>query len=258
MTLEELLAALAKLPEGSKYAEALKTVVAAKDGEIAQKGAQYKTLSKTLKETEEKLKKTTDRLEKFHDHTGIADDVEDVEVALAELKVKEEEAIKAAGGKGAPEISQLQKDIAKLQRDLKRATEAQATSEKTAAEERSKRQSSERNRALLAALTEHKAIKPDQLLKILADKVKVNDDDTLAFLKDDGEEMEVNAGVKGWLDSNPEFVINNQNPGGGGSGGANGKGGEAGAFGKSLAQQVTTQQTPALQKGQAFYFGKGE
>ncbi|WP_371380897.1 hypothetical protein [Sporomusa aerivorans] len=258
MTLEELLAALAKLPEGSKYAEALKAIIATKDGEIAQKGTQFKTLTKTLKEAEEKLKKTTDRLEKFHDHTGVADDVEDVEAALVELKAKEEEALKAAGGKGAPEITQLQKDIAKLQRDLKRATEAQVISEKTAAEERSKRQSSERNRALLAALTENKAIKPDQLLKILADKVKVNDDDSLTFIKDDGEEMEVTVGVKGYLDANPEFVINDQNRGGGGGGGTAGKNGEAGAFGKSLAQQATTQQTPALQKGQAFYFGKGE
>lgn len=255
MTLEELLAALAKLPEGSKYAETLKAIIAAKDGEIAQKGTQYKTLTKTLKETEGKLKKNTDRLEKFHDHTGIADDVEDVEAALAELKAKEEEVLKA-GGKGAPEIAQLQKDITKLQRDLKKATEAQVVSEKTATEERGKRQNSERNRALLSALTEHKAIKPDQLLKILADKVKVNDDDTLAFLKDDGEEIEVNTGVKGWLDANSEFVINTQNPGGGGGGGINGKAGEAGIFGKELAKQVTTQQTPALQKGQEFYFAK--
>lgn len=258
MTFEELLAALSKLPEGSKYAEALKAIIAAKEAELTQKGTQFKTLTKTLKETEEKLKKATERLDQFHDHTGIADDVEDIEEALAELKEKEAEALKVAGGKGAPEIAQLQKDFAKLQRDFKKATDAQVAAEKTAAEERTKRQGSERNRALLAALTEHKAIKPDQLLKILADKVKVNDDDSLTFLKDDGEEIEVNAGVKGWLDANPEFVINTQNPGGGGGGGTYGKAGEVGAFGKSLAQQVTAQQTPALQKGQEFYFGKGE
>jgi hypothetical protein len=60
------------------------------------------------------------------------------------------------------------------------------------------------------------------------------------------------------LDANPEFVLNTQNPGGGGGGGVHGKAGEIGAFGKELAQQVTAQQTPALQKGQEFYFGKGE
>ncbi len=258
MTLEELLAALAKLPEGAKFIEALKAIVTAKDGEISQKSTQFKTLTKTFKETEAKLKETTNRLEKFHDHTGIADDVEDLEAALVDLKAKEEDAIKNAVGKGAPEIAQLQKDIAKLQRDLKKATDGQAASEKTATEERSKRQNSERNRVLLAALSEHKAIKPDQLLKILADKVKVNDDDTLIFFKDDGDEIDVNAGVKGWLDANPEFVVNAQNPGGGGGGGTHGKSGEVGAFGKELAKQVTTQQTPALQKGQEFYFGKGE
>jgi hypothetical protein len=141
---------------------------------------------------------------------------------------------------------------------LKKATEAQVASEKTATEERGKRQTSERNRALLAALTEHKAIKPDQLLKILADKVKVNDDDSLTFLKDDGEEIDIKTGVKGWLDANPEFVFNAQNPGAGGGAGGGGKAGDVGAFGKELAQQVTAQQTPSLQKGQEFYFGKGE
>jgi chromosome segregation ATPase len=257
LTLEELLAALAKLPEGSKFSEALKVIIAAKEAELTQKGTQFKTLTKTLKETEEKLKKTTERLEKFYDHTGVADDVEDLETALVELKAKEEEALKN-GGKAAPEISQLQKDIAKLQRDLKKATEAQVASEKTATEERSKRQTSERNRALLASLTEHKAIKPDQLLKILSDRVKVNDDDSLVYLKEDGEEIDVKTGVKGWLEANPEFVFNPQNPGAGGGGGTNGKAGDAGTFGKELAQQVTAQQTPALQKGQEFYFGKGE
>jgi alanyl-tRNA synthetase len=257
VTLEELLALLAKTPEGSKAAEALKALIAAKDTELTQKGTQYKALAKTLKDTEDKLKVATSRLEKFHDHTGIADDMEDIEAALAELKTKEEEALKT-GGKGAPEISQLQKDIAKLQRDLKKATEAQVASEKNATEERGKRQTSERNRALLAALTEHKAIKPDQLLKILSDRVKVNDDDSLAFLKEDGEEVDVKVGVKGWLDANPEFVFNAQNPGAGGGGGAHGKAGEIGNFGKELAKQVTTQQTPSLQKGQEFYFGKGE
>ncbi len=48
MTLEELLAALAKLPEGSKFAEALKAIIAAKEAELNQKGNQYKTLTKTL------------------------------------------------------------------------------------------------------------------------------------------------------------------------------------------------------------------
>jgi alanyl-tRNA synthetase len=248
LTLEELLAALAKLPEGSKFAEALKAIIAAKESELTQKGTQYKTLTKTLKETEEKLKKAAERLEKFHDHTGVADDVE---AALTEIKSKEEEALKAAGGKGAPEIAQLQRDIAKLQRDLKKATDAQTASETIAKEERSKRQTSERNRALLSALTEHKAVKPDQLLKILADKVKVNDDETLAFLKDDGEEVEVNAGVKGWLDVNPEFVTNNQYNGAG-SGGGGGTGGKS-SFAAALLK--SNQPTERLQQAENHYFG---
>ncbi|HML33848.1 hypothetical protein [Sporomusa sphaeroides] len=247
MTLEELLAALVTLPEGSKYAEALKAIIAAKDSEITQRGTQFKTTAKTLKETEEKLKKVTERLEQFHDHTGIADDVEDLEAALAELKNQAEK----NGGPNAPEIALLQKDLAKLQRELKKATDAQAISEKTASEERSKRQTSERNRALLAALTEHKAIKPEQLLKILADKVKINDDDSLAFLKDDGEEIEVGVGVKAWLDTNPEFLANNQNPGAGSGGGAGGGGKPS--FAESLIK--SNQQPERLQQAESHYFG---
>jgi alanyl-tRNA synthetase len=255
VTLEELLALLATTPQGSKAAEALKALIAAKDAELTKKGTQYKTLTQTLKTTEDALKAANARLERFYDHTGIADDVEDLEAALADLKEKETEALKN-GGKGTPEISQLQKDIAKLQRDLKKATEAQAASEKTAIEERGKRQTSERNRALLAALTENKAARPDLLVKILAEKVKVNDDDSLAYIKDDGEEVEIGAGVKAWLDANPDQVVNPQNPGAGGGAGGGGKVGDAGAFGKSLAEQSAAQQSPALQKGAEFYFGK--
>lgn len=247
MTLEELLAALTKLPEGSKFAEALKAIIAAKEAELNQKGMQFKSLTKTLKETEEKLKKATERLEQFHDHTGIADDVEDLEAALAELKTHAEK----NGGQNAPEIAQLQKDFAKLQRDFKKATDAQAAAEKTASEERSKRQTSERNRTLLAALTEHKAIKPEQLLKILADKVKINDDDSLTFLKDDGEEIEVGAGVKAWLDTNPEFLANNQNLGAGSGGGAGGGGKPS--FAESLLK--SNQQPERLQQAESHYFG---
>lgn len=250
MTLEELLAALAKLPEGSKFAEALKAIIAAKEAELNQKGTQYKTLTKTLQETEEKLKKATERLEKFHDHTGVADDVEDLEAALAELKAKQEEAIKN-GGKGAPEITQLQGEIAKLRRDLKKATDSQLAFEKTATEEKSKRHNSERNRELLAALTEHKAIKPDQLLKILADKVKITDTDDVVFVKEDGDEIKVTDGVKTWLEANPEFLANNQNTGAGSGGGAGGGG--KGSFAESLLK--SNQQPERLQQAENHYFG---
>lgn len=250
MTLEELLAALAKLPEGSKLAEALKSIIAAKEAELTQKGTQYKTLTKTLQENEEKLKKVTERLEKFHDYTGIADDVEDLEAALADLKAKQDEDLKN-GGKGTPEIAQLQSDLAKLRRDLKKATDAQAASEKIATEEKTKRHNSERNRELLAALTEHKAIKPDQLLKILSDKVKITDDESVVFVKEDGEEIKVSDGVKAWLDANPEFLANNQNPGAS-SGGGGGGGGKP-SFAESLLK--SNQQPERLQQAESHYFG---
>lgn len=250
MNLEELLKALALIPDGQKFIDAIKAIITAKDSEVAQKTTQLKTLTKTLKTTEDKLKSTTDRLEKFHDHTGIADDVEDLDSALADLKAKEDEVLKN-GGKGTPEITQLQKDIAKLQRDLKKATEAQASSEKLATEERTKRQNSERNRVLLAALTENKAIKPDQLIKILSDRIKVNDDDSVFFVKEDGDEVQVSEGVKTWLEANPEFVANYQNPGSGSfNGGANGN---KNSFAEALLK--SEQPTERLQQAENHYFG---
>ncbi|VBB05576.1 Hypothetical protein LUCI_0786 [Lucifera butyrica] len=255
MNLEELLKALGLLPEGQKFVEAIKTILAVKDGEVAKKSNQYKTLTQTLKETEDKLKTVTGHLTKFYDHTGIDDTAEDLDAAL-------EEYIKGitsgkGDGKPAPEIAQLQKDLAKLQRELKKSIEAQTAAEKKAEEETAKRQTSEKNRVLLAALTENKAIKPDQLLKILSDRLKVTDDDSVVFVKEDGEEIKVQDGVKSYLDANPEFMQNYQNPGGG-SGGGSSTGGQAGSFGKELAKQVSTQQTQSLQKGREFYFGKGE
>lgn len=247
MTLEQLLEALGKLPEGSRFAEAIKALIAAKESEVASKGNQYKTLAKTLKETEDKLKASTERLAKFYDHTGIDEGAEDIEASLAEYT----KGLTKEGGQAAPEIAQLQKDITKLQKDLKKATEGQSAFEKLAGEERTKRQNSERNRSLLAALTEHKAIKPDQLLKILADKVKINDDDTLSFLKEDGEEIEVSAGVKAWLDANPEFSINSQNAGAGGGGG--GGGGNKSTFAEALLK--SGQPSERLQQAENHYFG---
>lgn len=256
MNLEELLKALGLLQDGQKFVEAVKALVAAKDGEIVQKGNQYKLLAKTLKETEDKLKGANERLTKFHDHIGIEEDVEDLEIALEEF-INNHSVGGKGDGKSSPELSQLQKDIAKLQRELKKAADAQTLAEKKANEELAKRQKSDKNRALLAALTDNKAIKPEQLIKILSDQVKVNDDDSVVFLKDDGEEVQVGEGVKAWLDANPEFVLNSQKPGGGSGSIGGTKGVEAGSFGKDLAGQSSNQQSSVLQKGQEFYFGKG-
>ncbi|TCL74237.1 hypothetical protein EDC14_1004175 [Hydrogenispora ethanolica] len=255
MTLEELLQALGQLPEGQKFVDALKAAIAAKDAEIVQKTNQYKTASKAQKDAEAKLQAANERLAKFQEHIDIDLETEDLDAALEEWKSKQLEQAKA-GGATPPEIAQLQKDMSKLQRELKKAVEAQAAAEKKASEETAKRQNSERTRALLGALTEGKAIKPEQLIKVLADRVKVTDDDSLVFLKEDGEESSVADGVKSWLEANPEFLINNQIPGGGSANGG-GKGAQAGSFGKELAKGASVEQTPAMQKAQETYFGKG-
>jgi hypothetical protein len=108
-----------------------------------------------------------------------------------------------------------------------------------------------KNQALLAALVENKAIKPETLTKLLLDNVKVGDDDSLVFVGTEGDEIPVKDGVKGWLTSNPEFLLNNQNPGGGSGGG--GTGGGQPSFAASLLK--SQQPTENLQKAESIYFG---
>lgn len=249
MTLEELLAALAKTQEGTKLAEALKKIIADKDAEIKAKGKAVKDAQTSLKEVQTKEKTATERLSTVLDSFEIDSEAEDFEEAIEAAKAKLQTAKK--DGTPAPEVAQLQKELSKLQRDFKKLQTTNSDTEKSLQEERAKRHTSMKNQALLAALMENKAIKPETLTKLLLDSVKVGDDDSLVFVAGDGEEIPVKDGVQSWLKDNPEFLLNNQNPGGGSGG--NGAGGGKTSFADSLLKS----QRPAenLQKAESIYFG---
>ena len=239
MTLEELLAALGKLPEGSKFAEVIKTLIAAKEAELATKSTQYKTLTKTLKDTEDKLKAANERVSKLSDHIGIDEDVEDLDAAL-DTAAKNNK-------KGGDEV--LLKRLEKLERDRKKEKE---TSDALLATERGKRHDAMKNQAIIAALTAGKAVSPEKLVALLQSSVMVNDDDTLVFTDAKGTELSINDGVAAWLKANPEFAGNPQNAGGGSAGGG-GSSTDAGAFGKQLAEQNAAAQKAAAD-AQDHYF----
>lgn len=241
MSLEELLAALAKLPEGSKFAEALKAIIAAKEAELGQKATQYKTLTKALKETEGKLTLASDRLTKLYDHLGIDEDVEDLDEALAEAAKTNKK-----GGDDA-----LTKRLEKLEKSRRLDKE---TSDKLLAEERGKRHDLLKRQTLLSALTTGNAARADELVGLLSGMVEIGDNDELTFVDEKGQSVKVEDGVKGWLAARPEFVKNTQNSGAG-SGPGGGKGGnEGGELGKQVATKVA-ETTKASIDAQAHFFG---
>lgn len=249
MTWEELLAALAKTPEGQKLVDAAKEIMAGKDTEIKTKGKEVTTAKTAQKKAETELKTATERLTTVLETFEIDGEAEDLEEAIEAAKAK----LQAAkdGAAAAPEVAQLQKDLSKMQREFKKLQTTNTENEKLLGEERSKRHAGMKSQALLAALTENKAIKPDKLVKLLQDNVKIGDDDSLTFVGEDGVEIDVKEGVKTWLTGNPEFVINNQNPGGGSGGGAAGD--DKGGFAKAILDSGKTSER--MQQAESHYFG---
>ncbi|WP_378955389.1 hypothetical protein [Pelosinus sp. sgz500959] len=240
MPLKELLEALGKLQDGQKYVDALNAIIATKDGDLTKAKNDLKTTKAAVKESETKLKTATERLGKLQDHLGIEDDIEDLDTALTELAT--------AKPKGADE--KLLKRLQKLENDRKKD---KADADALLATERGKRHDAMKNQAIISALTAGKAIKPEKLIALLQNSVKVNDDDTLTFTDENGSEIAINDGVAAWLKANPEFVSNTQTPGGGSAGG-NGSTGGNNDFAKNLAAE-NSKGVEASSKGQEIYFG---
>lgn len=240
MTLAEFIASLAKLPDGEKLVENLNAIIAVKDGDLTKAKNELKTTKSAVKESETKLKTTTERLTKLQDHLGIDDDTEDLDDALANASKS-----KSKGGDEAllKRLQKLEKDRAKDKTD----------SDALLASERGKRHEAIKSQAIITALTAGKAIKPEKLIALLQNSVKVNEDDTLTFTDENGSELKVDEGIAAWLKTNPEFVSNTQQPGSGSAGGNGGAGG-GNDFAKNLAIE-NSKASEVASKGQETYFG---
>lgn len=198
------------------------------NNELKKKNSEARGLRDRVKGAES-LQTTLDGLKTNHSKIlktlGLDDDVEDLETALA--SVAEKILLGENAGKGKTELdkqlSDLQKQLTTLTKDLAKVQTEKAGVDTLLANEKGKRQTATKTQALMDALTEHKAIKPKELMKILTHSVQMKDDDSLVYIDDKGEEIEVSKGVQAWLTANPEFVTNTQNPGSG-SGGAGGGG----------------------------------
>ena len=127
-------------------------------------------------------------------------ETDDTESALSELA-----ALKKSGVK-TDEVTKIKTDLEKLKTQLKASEEAKAA-------ERQKRIDAMRMTAALTALKD-KAVRPEDVSKLILAQIKAKDDDALVFV--DGEaEIDIEAGVNKWLESRPEFMRAKQQPGSG-------------------------------------------
>lgn len=250
MTLEELLKALNTLQDGPKYVEAIKAIIEQKEGEIGKKATELKTVKTALKEAEGKANTASERLSQFYSHFEIDENVEDLEEAFEAVAARM--TASKDGGASAPEVTQLQKELAKLQRDFKKLQTTNETTEKQFQDERGKRHKALKEQIVLAEMVKNKIKNPELLMKLVLDSVKIGDDDSLIFENENKEEMSVAEGIKAFADAHLDFVINGQNQGASSNNGHNSDGG--GSFASSLIKD--RQQPENLQKAEEIYFGK--
>lgn len=203
---EEILKALSELDGGEDYVTGLNGLL--KDANDNNK--KLEAVTAKLEELEKNNQSVTNNYNKLADFIGLSVDTTDIDTALEGIK-------KAQGDASDLEKVTLQSKINELTRALK-ASEDKCTELDTLAKtERTKRQSMIRNISIRSALEENKALNPTITSGLLRDRVKVNDDDSLSFMADDGSEVTVDEGVKSFLEKYPEYRANRQIPGAGGS-----------------------------------------
>ena len=220
-TKEEILKALEGIEGGADFVAGFNALTANAD----KSAKSAKDLQEQLDKLKESDKALTDNYNKLFDFIGLSADTKDIDAALKEIKEKQAaDKDGKGGGQGDIELANLKSQLNELKRNIKAATEKNQALEKTAAEEKSRRHTLMKNLALQKALTDNKAIEPSITAKLMSDRVKINDDDSIIFTANDGSEVTVEEGVKSFLELHPQYLANHQLPGaGGGVGGAGGR-----------------------------------
>lgn len=177
--------------------------------ELTRKNTELTEKAKAVEALQDKLHIFTDRLE-------LDAEAEELENALEEALKK----LSEGGQASDAEVTQLKKELSKLKRDYAKETAAKEELTKNLGDMKGKYQSGLITRALQAELVKGNAISPDMLVKLLKDQVRVGDDDSLVFVNDSGDELEVADGVAEFLKGHTEFVKSSNKPGAGGSGGS--------------------------------------
>ena len=216
--LEQLMKALEGVDGGED-------IIKGAQGEMSKKNKENESLRKRMKAAEQAQIALKDSLNKVLTALGVEEpedgDELDLDGALEALQDKIANAGgNKGGGKGATaEVAELQKQLNQLKRNLDKLGKDKEASDKLSMDERTKRINLMRVNAVLAALTEGKAVKPQTLMSVVGQNVKINDEDKLVFVTAEGDEVPVAEGVKQWLTANPEFVVGSGTPGAGTAGG---------------------------------------
>ena len=140
----------------------------------------------------------------------------DVDSSLSQL-VATLSAVKNAGG----DPSALGTQLSSLQKQVKELTDKYDASEKKAKEEHDKRVQTYVRSKLVSALTQGKAVKPEEIAKILSGSISMKEDDTAVLMNGD-KELSIDEGVAAWLKDNAWAVKNDSQPGAGGGSNAAG------------------------------------
>lgn len=217
MDFEELLKFLG-LAATDEKAVKLKSLI---DAAAAKQEKKIKTLTDKNAKLEESIKASGELKDKFDalvDRLEIDGEAEDfdaaVEAALENL----------SKSKDTPDedVVQLKKELNKLKRDHAKEVAAKEELSGNLNDIKAKYQNGLVARALQAELVKGNAISPDMMVKLLKDQVKVGDDDSLIYINDNGDELEVAEGVAEFLKGHTEFVKSNGKPGAGTNLGADG------------------------------------
>lgn len=203
MDIKEVYANLEKVDNGTEMITAIKAEVAALSNEAKKHRQTGDTITAKNKAILEAL--------------GL-EDSDDVAEKAKELKATLDSF--AQDGKTPSDVA---RQIAKLTKDIATINGKYAEMEKTAQAEKAKRLDAMKMNALIDALTKGNAAAPKDMARLIADKLVVNDDETINYV--DGENnMSVDDGVKGWLGANTWAVKANPQGGSGAPAGAGGSG----------------------------------
>lgn len=205
-TKDEILKVLEALENGKEYVSGLNAIL--KDSN--DNASKLDELTKKVSELEANKTTADENYNKLADFIGLSADVTDLDAALEAIKVSK-------GKENSADRITLQSKINELTRALKASEDSRKEVDVLAKAEKAKRQAMIRDIHIRNALEANKAVNPMITSGLLRDKVKVNDDDSLSFVADDGSEVTVDEGVKSFLEKYPEYRVNSQIPGAGGS-----------------------------------------
>ena len=238
-TKESLLEFLKKTPGGEAYVVTIETMETAYRQEIDRKTTDNKVIRQKATDAEKSLKTLKENYSKVMTHLGIDEDTEDLESDLQNI----------ASSKDAN--SDLQRKYDSLKKKYDKDV---ADKEGEILAERNKRHDLLKSNAVLTAIT-GKVHNPSEISKLILASVKVGDDDNLLFVGQDGKEISIEDGVKGWIANNTWAATNQQQPGGGSNGGKGGSAGgdEASSFVANLAQN-NAKANQDVAKSQELYF----